>query len=306
MRKHDREIFFKMIRGKVGFNELLRRHTTIKIGGPAEVWIEPADLIELRLIVHYANDNQIPYFIIGNGSNLLVSDRGMRGFVIRLSSDEFKKIELVENNLIVGAGVSLAYLLEQMKEIGMSGLEPLAGIPGTVGGAVFMNAGTGGNWIGEIVRGVSMMERDGSIGARDREELQFRYRGCDGVGDSIILDVVFGMTPDTRENIEARMREFAQRRALTQPRGYSAGCIFKNPEVAAAGSIIDRLGFKGCRHGGAVVSDVHANYILNENEATADDVLNLIQKIKARALETEGVVLEPEVKIVGDGVYAAV
>lgn len=306
MRKHDREIFFKMIRGKVGFNELLRRHTTIRIGGPAEVWIEPADLIELRLIVHYANDNQIPYFIIGNGSNLLVSDRGMRGFVIRLASDEFKKIELVENNLVVGSGVSLSCLVEQMKEIGMSGLEPLVGIPGTVGGAVCMNAGIEDHWIGDMVRGVSLMERDGSIGARDREELQFRYRGCDGLGDAIILDVVFGLTPDKRENIEERMRQFTLRREQTQPRGLSAGCIFKNPAAAAAGCIIDRLGLKGCRHGGAVVSDVHANYIMNENEATADDVLSLIQKIKARVLETEGIVLEPEVKIVGDGVYAAV
>jgi UDP-N-acetylenolpyruvoylglucosamine reductase len=304
MRKHDREIFFKMIRGKVGFNELLRRHTTIRIGGPAEVWIEPADLIELRLIVHYANDNQIPYFTIGNGSNLLVSDRGVRGFVIRLSSDDFKKIQLVEDTLVVGSGVNVSYLVEQMKEIGMSGLEPLVGIPGTVGGAVCMNAGTEGHWIGNIVRGVSLMDRDGSIGAKDREDLQFRYRGCDGLGDSIILDVVFGLTPEKSEVIARRMEMFLQKRAQSQPQGASAGCIFKNPPVCAAGSIIDRLGFKGHRQGGAVVSDMHANYIVNDNEATADDVLSLIQKIKARALEAEGIVLEPEVKIVGEEVYA--
>ncbi|HRZ87200.1 MAG TPA: UDP-N-acetylmuramate dehydrogenase [bacterium] len=304
MRKHDRDIFFKMIRGKVGFNELMKRHTTFRIGGPAEVWLEPADVTELRLIVRYANDNGIPLTVVGNGSNLLVSDHGVKGFVVSLAADDFKKIEIVGNTVVAGAGVSLPYLLQNMKEAGLGGLEPLVGIPGTIGGAVCMNAGIPGHWVGDVVRGVSVMERDGSIMAKDRDDLGFRYRGCDGMGESVILDVVLLLKPAPSDAIAGWMKHYREMRLQSQPQGSSAGCIFKNTEKFPAGYLIDRSGFKGTRTGGAVVSERHANFIVNEHEATANDVLELIGRIKASVLEREGIVLEPEVKIMGEGVYA--
>lgn len=297
MRRHDREIFLKMIRGRVSFNEHLLKHTTIKVGGPAEVWIEPADIVELRLILKYACDNGVPVFVIGNGSNLIVNDEGIKGFVVKLCSDEFKHIEIVNDTVVAGAGVSLPVLIENMKEAGLSGLEPLVGIPGTLGGALFMNAGVKDRRIGDLVRGISYIERDGSISAMEQEDLGLRYRGCDGIKDSIVLNIVFKLQPQESHKIEEKMNYYREQREKSQPRGHSAGCIFRNPERDAAGHVIDRLGFKGERVGGAVVSDVHANFILNENAATASDVMDLIRRIRARALQA-GFVLEPEVRII--------
>ena len=305
MRKHDRDIFFKLVRGKVLFNELLSRHTSFKIGGPAEIWIEPADVIELRLILTYARMNSHPVFIIGNGSNLLVSDNGVTGFVLKLSAHEFKKIEVVNETVVVGGAVQLSHLIEKMCSLGLSGLEPFVGIPGSIGGSVFMNVGAWDAQFGDYVQSATIMQSDGSIVNLDKDELGFEYRTCKGIETGIVLDVVLDLAKASKEEIEKRFKKYSDARTDSQPKGSSAGCVFKNNNEIPTGRLIDKLGLKGTRIGGAVVSDTHANFIVNDNQATARDVVHLMKKIKARVLEVEGIHLEPEIKFIGEGNYAA-
>lgn len=280
--------------------EPLARRTTLRVGGCADVYVEPAGEQELGEVVRLCRDAGVRFFVLGRGSNLLVRDGGIRGVVISLGHEAFSRILVEGVRLRCGAGVRLKQVAVEARRLDLGGLEFLEGIPGSLGGALRMNAGAMGCWTFDRVESVRFMDRDGRVEERDRSELEVRYRGCPWFREHIALGALLLGEPTTREEIERRVQEFNRRRWTTQPAAPSAGCIFKNPERIPAGKLIDELGLKGMRVGDAVISDVHANFIVNEGEATASEVLELIELVRGRARVERGVELETEVEIVGE------
>ena len=280
--------------------EPLARRTTIRVGGPADCYVEPATEDDLGAVVRFCCEAGVPLFVLGRGSNLLVLDGGIRGVVICLSQPAFSRIELEGAFLRCGAGARLKVVAAEARRMGLGGLEFLEGIPATVGGALRMNAGAMGSWTFDVVESLRVMNRDGRIEEKRRPEVEVRYRECPLLRDQLALSVVFRGGVTSREQSERRSQEYNQRRWASQPAAPSAGCIFKNPAAVPAGRLIDELGFKGVRTGGARVSDVHANFIVNEGGATAADVLRLIGRIRSQAEAERGIWLETEVEIVGE------
>jgi UDP-N-acetylenolpyruvoylglucosamine reductase len=280
-------------------DEPLAKHTTLRVGGPADVYVEPASEADLAAAVRFCHERSLPFFVIGRGSNLLVRDGGVRGVVICLAHANFSRIEIAGERLHCGAGAKLKNVAVEAKRNGLSGVEFLEGIPGSVGGALRMNAGAMGGATFDVVESVRFMDHAGKINERSRARMPVEYRCCPLLKNNIALGAAFKCQPAPREEIEKRMKAFSEKRWASQPTAPSAGCTFKNPGTIPAGKLIDELGLKGTRVGGAVVSAEHGNFIVNEGNATARDVLELIAILKTRVKEARGIELQTEVEIIG-------
>jgi UDP-N-acetylenolpyruvoylglucosamine reductase len=280
-------------------DEPLAKHTTLRIGGPADVYVEPASEADLVAAVKFCHERSLPFFVIGRGSNLLVRDGGFRGVAICLAQPNFSRIEVAGERLHCGAGAKLKNIAIEAKRNGLGGVEFLEGIPGSVGGALRMNAGAMGGATFNVIESVRFMDHTGKIQELSRAGMPVEYRCCPLLKDHIALGAVFRCLPAPREEIEKRMKEFSERRWASQPAVPSAGCTFKNPATISAGKLIDELGLKGTRVGGAVVSAEHGNFIVNDGNATARDVLELIAILQQRAKTERGIELQTEVEIIG-------
>ncbi len=301
-----KEIFEKeLFRGEIKFDEPMSEHTSLKIGGPVDIMVFPEDPVSLKNVVCAANRENIPVFVFGSGTNLLVGDDGVRGIAVSLKL--FRSIETTkessENHVVlyVGAGVPLAMLVNLARKYGYSGIESLAGIPGCVGGAVYMNAGSYGTEMKDIIVSVAIMNSQGEIIILKEEDLGFSYRESHFPEGSIILSANIMLGKDDPSAVESRTREILSRKKASQPLGESsAGCVFKNPDNDTAGRLIDAAGCKGMRKGGLEVSRVHANYFINSGHATCRDFAHLMEAVKAKVKESSGIELMPEVKIIGN------
>jgi UDP-N-acetylenolpyruvoylglucosamine reductase len=281
-------------------NELLAKHTTLRVGGPADIYTEPALEGDLSSAVKFCNEHSLPFFVMGRGSNLLVRDGGFRGVVICLVHPHFSSIEVTGERLYCGAGAKLKSVTVEARRNGLSGLEFLEGIPGSVGGALRMNAGAMGGATFDAVESIRFMDYAGKIDERAGLEIPVEYRCCPFLKSHIALSAVFKCVRASREEVGKRMKAFSAKRWKTQPAAPSAGCIFKNPEKISAGRLMDELGLKGMRVGGAVVSAEHGNFIVNDGNATAHDILELIKILKQRVKAGRGVDLQTEIEIIGE------
>jgi UDP-N-acetylenolpyruvoylglucosamine reductase len=281
-------------------NEPLAKRTTLRVGGPVDVYIEPANENDLAEVLKICDGKGISFFILGRGSNLLVRDGGFRGVAICLSQPSFSKIEINGEKMFCGAGAKLKNVAVEARRNSLSGVEFLEGIPGSVGGALRMNAGAMGGQTFDAVETVRLMGYDGNIGEMPPPELAVAYRSCAALNNHVALAAVFKCKSVPREEIEKRMKSFSEKRWESQPAAPSAGCIFKNPAAISAGKLVDELGLKGARVGGAVVSAEHGNFIINDGKATARDVLELIEILKAKAKAERGIELQTEVEIIGE------
>ena len=296
------EAFREMLSAVSGVaeNKKLASRTTLRVGGPADILIEPASESDLTLVLRYCSANDLPVFMLGRGSNLVIRDGGIRGVVIALKQETMSRIEVRGEELHCGAGARLKHIANAARDAGLAGLEFLEGIPGCLGGALRMNAGAMSSTTFEMVQRVRFMSRDGQIEDRPAAEMGAVYRSCPVLKDHIALGAVLRGEPADSESIRARMEEFRQHRTTTQPAARSAGCMFKNTEDYYAGKLVDECGLKGTHVGGARVSDVHGNFFENDGTATAADMIELLEKVRARVRELRGIDLEPEVQIVGE------
>ena len=280
--------------------EPLAKRTTLRVGGPAGVYVEPASEADLAAVLKFCAGQALRFFVLGRGSNLLVRDGGFRGVVICLAHPCFSRIEAASGRLRCGAGAKLKNIAAEAKRHGLAGLEFLEGIPGSLGGALRMNAGAMGGATFDVVESVRLMDFYGAIHELAPGEMSFEYRRCAMLASHIALEAVLAGRPDSHESIVQRMLAFGRKRWASQPAAPSAGCIFKNPPGIPAGKLIDELGLKGTRVGGAVVSTEHGNFIVNDGTATARDVLQLIELLKQRARAERGIELQTEVEIIGE------
>ena len=281
-------------------DEPLAKHTTLRVGGPADTYVEPASEEDLAAVLAYCDERNLPFFVLGRGSNLLVRDGGFRGVVVCLVHPHFSQIEPAGQRLRCGAGARLKAVAVEAKRNGLAGLEFLEGIPGSVGGALRMNAGAMGGAMFDVVESVRLMSFDGKVYEQAVQELTTAYRSCPVLKTHIALAAVLCGRLGVREEIERRMNEFSRKRWSSQPAAPSAGCMFKNPSSISAGKLIDELGLKGLKVGGAMVSVEHGNFLVNDGSATARDILELIELIRQRARAERGIELETEVEIVGE------
>ncbi len=293
------------VRGEVVLNAPMAELTTLRVGGPADVLVRPADVDDLRDLLGFLAERAVPYFVLGAGSNLVVRDGGIRGAVIQLG-EPFRWIEPGEESggavrFAAGAGLSLRMLVRWAVDRGVAGFEALSGIPGTVGGAVAMNAGAWGTEIADRLVEVRLLVPDGTERVLGRHELRAGYRRMDLPEGAVVVSAAFEGTPDDPEQVKARTREFYKRRRDTQPvHEPSAGSVFKNPPGEKAARLIEACGLKGVRVGDAEVSRLHANFIVNTGRATAGQVVSLMGMIRERVYVKHRVQLEPEVRIVGE------
>jgi UDP-N-acetylenolpyruvoylglucosamine reductase len=282
-------------------DEPLGRRTTLRVGGPADIYVEPAGEEELAAVTDLARVHGVPVFVLGRGSNLLIRDGGIRGVVVSLVHPGFSRIEVREGSVWAGAGAALRQVANVARDAGLGGMEFLEGIPGSVGGALRMNAGAMGGWIFDRVDRLRYLEPGGVIREIPGVEAGAQYRGCPLLLRAVAVGALLKGEAADPSVIRERMTESNRKRWSSQPRQPSAGCTFKNPKPdLPAGRLIDELGLKGMREGGAMVSDVHANFFVNLGDATAADVLRLIQRVRERVREARGIELETEVEIVGE------
>ena len=281
--------------------EPMAKHTSFRIGGPADVLAQPGNEAELAELLKRAADHAVPVTLVGNGSNLLVRDKGIRGVVIKLSN-LFSSITVEGNVLTFGSGISLAMASKKAASLSLSGLEFAVGIPGTIGGAVYMNAGAYDGEMAKVVTSVQVMDRQGQSSQLKADELDFSYRHTALQNSGLIVtSVTVSLQPGEAESIKAKMDDFSQRRIAKQPLELpSAGSMFKRPVGYFAGTLIEQTGLKGYTVGGAQVSTKHAGFVVNVGGATAKDVLQLIRDVQDRVLAAQGVQLEPEVLVLGE------
>ncbi|MBN3039285.1 MAG: UDP-N-acetylmuramate dehydrogenase [Candidatus Omnitrophica bacterium] len=289
----------KRLKKRLRFREPLARHTTLNVGGPAAVWIEPHDVEELGLTLSHCVKNRLPYMIIGKGSNLLVGDQGFKGAMLSLNAGIFAKMEFRGNHIRCGAGVALSRLLRECQRRGLGGLEFLAGVPATVAGALIMNAGSKDKYIGRYVESVTVMDEKERVRTLNKDRLKFGYRRSN-LSKFVVLEATLKLIKKDPQKIKKESLYFLERKKKTQDLSFrSAGCIFKNPQHRlSAAAMIDACGLKSRRRGGAEISTKHANYIINRSGATAEDLLYLIKLAQKQVKNKFGVKLEPEVKIV--------
>ncbi|MDX5476372.1 MAG: UDP-N-acetylmuramate dehydrogenase [Bacillaceae bacterium] len=289
--------------GKVFENEPLSNHTTMKIGGPADVLVEPANIEKLQELMSIINKHQEKWTVIGRGSNLLVSDKGIEGVVIKLGAGlDHMELDEEQEQLTVGGGFSLIKLVTIISKKGLSGLEFAGGIPGSVGGAVFMNAGAHGSDISKVLIKARVLFEDGTIEWLSKDEFKFSYRTSilQKERPGIVLEAVFQLTKGERETVVAQLQKNKDYRRDTQPWSHPcAGSIFRNPLPNYAGQLIEESGLKGYSIGGAKISEMHGNFIVNANNAKAQDVLDLIQHVKDTIKEKYDITMETEVEIIG-------
>ncbi len=284
----------------VQFGVPMARRTTIRVGGPAEFLVDARGERDIREVMQAARDADLPVLVIGNGSNLLVADEGIRGVVIAIGS-EMASVDVHGQTMIIGAGAPLNKAAQAAQAAGLSGMEALSGIPGTIGGAAYMNAGAYGAEMAKVVTRVDALDQEGSAYSLSVDELDYGYRESALMSRGLIATrVTLALAPGDPEEIAAAMRAFAAQRREKQPLTLpSAGSFFKRPKGHFAGGLIEAAGLKGLSVGGAQVSEKHAGFLVNTGNATARDFLDLMQTIQARVLETSGVMLEPEVRILG-------
>ena len=284
---------------RLRFGEPLAKHTHFGIGGEASAYIEVSTVNELAALARFHRKWEVPVAVIGRGSNLLVSDKGFKGIGVRLIG-ELAKLEVDENVVTVGAGLSLPRLSKVMSKSGLSGVEFALGIPGTVGGALIMNAGAWGSSFGDVVTDVTVMRDTGELVTLTHDEANFEYRHSGLDAYFCVVGATLKLQPGNVDTITAQMNALFKQKTDTQPFAEeNAGCMFKNPHGDSAGRLIDISGLKGYRIGGAEVSTVHGNFILNINNATAEDVLNLVAHIQKQVREKTGISLQTEVKRLG-------
>ena len=282
-------------------DEPLARRTTLRVGGPADLFIEPSSDNALASTLEIAHLRGIPVFLLGRGSNLLVRDGGIRGIVLSLSHPHFSRIELQGERITAGAGARLKSIAHEARRAGLGGVEFFEGIPGCLGGALRMNAGAMGAWTFDTVEELRCMSPSGQILTLPAQEVTVEYRACPLLRTHIALGAALRGRPDDADVIRAKMDQFSNKRWTSQPNQPSAGCTFKNPQpTLPAGRLLDELGLKGTRVGDAMVSDVHANFFVNMGQARATDILELIEQVRTRARELRGIELETEVEIVGE------
>ena len=281
--------------------EPMAKHTSFRIGGPADLLAQPADEAELAALLQVASEHAVPVTLIGNGSNLLVRDKGIRGLVIKLGN-LFSGVEVCGNTLTFGCGVSLAMASKKAASLSLSGLEFAVGIPGTIGGAVYMNAGAYDGEMAKVVIKVRVMDEQGKTSELAASELDFAYRHTALQNSGrIVTSVTVSLVPGDADAIAAKMADFSQRRISKQPLELpSAGSMFKRPVGYFAGTLIEQTGLKGYTVGGAQVSQKHAGFVVNVGGATAKDVLQLISDVQSKVFAAHGVRLEPEVLVLGE------
>ncbi len=287
------EIISEMFR----YDVPLQKYTSFRTGGAAEIFVEPLGTSELKKVLQFCKDEQKKVFIFGKGTNLLVGDNGVKGVVIHLGGINFKNVERDGRYVLSGAGVSLSKLIRTVALSGFGGLEVLAGIPGTVGGAVMMNAGGKYGVISDTISSLTTMTFDGSIIKHMRGDVEFEYRGCN-LSKQIVIEVEFHLNESKIEVALEKMDEIYTEKQETQPLGtLNAGSIFKNTPQYKAAELIDKANLKGLKVGGAIVSEKHANFIVNTGNATSTDILELIKIIKKTIKQKYNVSLEEEIHI---------
>lgn len=285
----------------VYFEEPMKKHTTFRIGGAADYYLCPHTSEEIREIIQVCREEQIPWFVIGNGSNLLVSDSGYRGAVIQIYRN-FSRVVCEETVIRAQAGALLSQIAAQAQKSSLTGFEFAAGIPGTLGGAVTMNAGAYGGEMKDVLKSATVLTGDGQIRRLSAEELKLGYRtSIIKSGEYTVLEAEIGLERGDEEKIRSRMEELREQRKTKQPLEYpSAGSTFKRPEGYFAGKLIMDAGLRGFCVGGAQVSEKHCGFVINTGDATAADVVGLIREIQRRVEEQFGVKLEPEVRFLGE------
>ncbi|MCM1568847.1 MAG: UDP-N-acetylmuramate dehydrogenase [Roseburia sp.] len=281
--------------------EPMSRHTTFRVGGPADCLIELENRQQLAKVQNYLHKIELPTFILGNGSNLLVSDKGYRGIVLQLGN-RMDKIEVEGSRVTCQAGVKLSQAAIAAMENGLTGLEFAAGIPGTVGGGVVMNAGAYDGEMSQVVKSVTVLDREGEFLELDNDTMEFGYRHSTIRNQPfIVTEVSFELRPGDKESVRARIEELAIKRREKQPLEFpSAGSTFKRPEGYFAGELIMKAGLRGCQLGGARVSDKHCGFIINAGGATAGDIRELIEHVQQRVKEVFNIWLEPEIVFLGN------
>ncbi len=280
-------------------NEPMRRHTTFKVGGPADFYVMP-DRRNIAELMAYCRDNEIPHLVIGNGSNLLCGDGGVDGVVIEIGR-RMAAIEIDVDRVLAQSGALLSTIAAAAAQEGLTGFEFASGIPGSVGGAVVMNAGAYGGEMKEVLEEVTVLTEDGEILSVPADELELSYRSSVIPERGwLVLDAMIRLARGRKEEINARMNELRDKRSEKQPLEYpSAGSTFKRPEGYFAGKLIEDAGLRGFSCGGAQVSEKHCGFIINRDNATATDIRNLISYVREKVREESGVELEPEIKFVG-------
>ena len=286
---------------RVLLEEPMKRHTTFRIGGPAEVFVMPGNLEEMQRILEICRTEDLPYFILGNGSNLLVSDRGFRGVVIQLDRN-FGEVKVEGTEIHASAGALLSTIAVAARRASLTGFEFAGGIPGTLGGAVVMNAGAYGGEMKDVLRKVMVMDQSGKVFEIPAEELQMGYRtSIIKTAGYIVLGAVLSLKEGNLEEIKMLTRKLSEQRTSKQPLEYpSAGSTFKRPEGYFAGKLIMDSGLRGYRVGGAQVSEKHCGFVINTGDATAEDVRCLMKHVTEIVYAKFGVTLEPEVKFLGE------
>ncbi|MBO6107847.1 MAG: UDP-N-acetylmuramate dehydrogenase [Eubacterium sp.] len=282
--------------------EPMASHTTFRVGGPALYYLIPEDSSEIGDALGFAQERELPFMIVGNGSNLLFSDSGYQGVVIEIGENIAELTIASQGRVCVGAGMRLSVMAGRLAAEGLAGFEFAAGIPGTVGGAVTMNAGAYGGEIGDCLKEVTVMSPGGERMTLGADELELSYRhSILQDGELIVLDGTFEFESGDPDEIREKIKELNSKRREKQPLDFpSAGSTFKRPEGYFAGKLIEDAGLRGFSIGGAMVSDKHCGFIVNKGEATADDIFSLIEHVRRIVKETSGVELEPEVKLIGD------
>jgi UDP-N-acetylmuramate dehydrogenase len=289
-----------IVSGKVFFREPMDRHTSIGVGGMADVLIFPGSIEELSRLISYLRDCNVPFIPVGNCTNLIVRDGGYRGVLVSITKLRTIDYQPLPVSIYAEAGVPLSEIVNLSIKESLAGIEFCAGIPGSVGGGVKMNAGAWGSELKDIVKTVSLINGVGEIKIALRNELEFEYRNLNLPEGTIILGAKFLFIKGSEEEIEKRVSKIISMRKKKHPLEYrNAGSIFKNPPDISAGKIIDDLGLKGKKVGGAKISEIHGNFIVNSGRAQAKDIISLIEMTQKKVLEERGIRLETEVKIIG-------
>jgi UDP-N-acetylmuramate dehydrogenase len=289
------------IQGEVRFKEPLSFHTSLRIGGPADIFIVPQDVEDIRLALGFADREQLPVEVIGGGNNLLVKDRGIRGVVLKLEGC-LGRAEFHGEEAVAGAGVSLSALIREAAALNLGGLECLIGIPATIGGAVAMNAGTPDGWIGDFISAVYFLHPDGTLGEFKPTAGAFAYRMFASPPGAVLIGARLQLHRRPHLEIQKELKERLKQKKAAQPLALaSAGCVWKNPQGDTAGRLIEKVGLKGKRLNGAEISAKHANFIVNRGGAAAAHVLTLMEITRERVQTHFGLTLEPEIRIMGDG-----
>jgi UDP-N-acetylmuramate dehydrogenase len=288
------------IRGEVRFKEPLSFHTSLRIGGTADIFVVPQDVDDIRHALMFAEREQLPVSVIGGGNNLLVKDRGVRGVVLRLEGC-LGRAEFHGEEAIAGAGVSLSALIREAAALNLGGIECLVGIPATIGGALAMNAGTADGWIGDFVSAVYYLHPDGSLGEFKPASGTFTYRNFNAPVGSVLIGCRLRLHRRAMAEIQKEMKQRLKVKKSTQPLALaSAGCVWKNPAADVAARMIEKCGLKGKRINGAEISSKHANFIVNRGGATAADILALMDLTRERVQSHFSVTLENEIRIIGE------